>query len=105
LGDNMLKFEPTDPYIFIEIAAQNDCGGADPRTIVEGVDYRHKLQLTDSDLILGLYRLKRANYVRLRKGKFFIKNELVNLLPVTKSRQLSFRQMAWSRLSTELFGV
>jgi len=46
-----------DPFIFMEIAVQRDCGGATVIIIRDGVDYRQKVLLSNGEISEGLERL------------------------------------------------
>jgi hypothetical protein len=103
MGSNRIEFMQTDPFIFMEIAGQHDRGGADVSVIREGVDYRQKMLLSDSELRDSLKRLQFANLIYKRGDKFFISESVVASLPRTASGQLSFRRQDWDKLRKRLF--
>lgn len=92
-----------DSFIFMEIAGQHGRGGADLSVIREGVDYRQKMLLSDSELRDGLKRLQSSGLVSKRGNKFFISESVVSSLPHTKSGQLSFRRQDWEKLRKKFF--
>ena len=87
----------------MEIAGQHDRDGADVSIIREGVDYRQKMLLSDSELRDGLKRLQTAGLISKRGNKFFISESVVSSLPRTASGQLSFRRQDWDKLRKKLF--
>jgi hypothetical protein len=79
-------------YIFMEIASQQDRGGATVDVIREGVDYRQKISLTDAEMNIGLKRLAAAKLIQTKGERYFIAKSMVPSLPRTASGQLSFRR-------------
>lgn len=92
-----------DQFIFMEIAGQHYSSGADVPVIREGVDYRQKMLLSDSELRNGLKRLQTASLISKRGNKFFISESVVPSLPRTASGQLSSRRKDWDKLRKKLF--
>ena len=87
----------------MEIAGQHERSGADLALIREGVDYRQKMVLTDSELKGGLERLSRAKLILKRGTKYFVSPSIVPSLPRTAAGQISFRGREWGRLKKTLF--
>lgn len=92
-----------DSFIFMEIACQQNRGGADISVIREGVDYRQKMLLSDVELRESIERLKALNFIVWRNSKFFISEPLASSLPRTTPGQLSFRRREWDKLRKRLF--
>ncbi len=92
-----------DPYIFMEIACQHDRDGATPDVIRDGVDYRQKLMLTDSELADGLKRLANAKLIQMSEGKYFISESILPSLPRTATGQLSFQHQEWDKFQDAFF--
>ncbi len=92
-----------DPLIFMEIAAQQDRGGATVFIIREGVDYRQKVFLTDAEISEGLERLLTAKLIRTDGDLYFVAESIVRSLPRTRSGHLSLRPQDWLELSQPLF--
>ncbi|HBB87761.1 MAG TPA: hypothetical protein DC047_09120 [Blastocatellia bacterium] len=87
----------------MEIAGQHDRGGADAATIREGVDFRQKLFLSDSELSGGIEMLLRRNLIQSGGGKYFISESIASNLPRTASGEVSLRSRAWNELKNKLF--
>ena len=79
--------------IFREIAAQHDRSGADEATILDGIDYREKMGVSDHDLRTGLTRLAAANLIELRGDRWFVAQAFAKELPRTPKRQISIASM------------
>ncbi len=92
-----------DPFIFMEIAAQQDRGGATPTIIREGVDYRQKIRLSELELNDALKNLEIAGLVRTKDGRYFVTESYVSALPRTATGALSFRRRDWDALRQTLF--
>jgi hypothetical protein len=82
----------------MEIAGQQDRGGATATVIREGVDHRQKISLTDAEMNDGLKRLAAAKLIQSDGDRYFIANSVVPSLPRTASGQLSFRRHDWDKL-------
>jgi hypothetical protein len=91
------------PYILMEIAGQHDRGGASIEIIREGVDFRQKLFLSDSELSAGIEMLLRKKLIQSRAGKYSISKSIESSLPRTASGAVSFRSRAWEELKKKLF--
>ena len=87
----------------MEIAGQQDRGGATVAIIREGVDYRQKIFLTDTEMNDGLKRLAAAKLIQAEGDRYFIAKSIEPSLPRTASGQLSFRRKDWDRLRARLF--
>ena len=85
--------------IFREIAAQHDRSGADEATILDGIDYREKMGVSDHDLRTGLTRLAAANLIELRGGRWFVAQAFAKELPRTPKGQISIASNAWRQFA------
>jgi hypothetical protein len=99
--DHIESVQP-DAYIFLEIAAQHDRGGATVAVIRDGVDHRQKIYLTDAELDEGIRKLETSGHIRAHGDRYFVAESLVPSLPRTASGQLSFRHQDWDKLRQRL---
>ena len=85
----------TGASIFREIVAQHDRDGADEPTILDGIDYREKMGVSDADLRTGLDCLLAAHAIERRGERWFVAPRMVPELPRTKGGALSIASEAW----------
>lgn len=99
------NFTWSDAHIFQEIACQQQRGGANPHKIVDGIDFRQKYHLSDSELIGGLRRLDSAHLIEKEGARFVVSKDVENLIPKTPQGDISFKSQAWDELYELVMGL
>jgi hypothetical protein len=89
----------TVALIFREIAAQHDREGAAESTIRDGIDYREKMGIGDSDFRTGIDCLVAARAIERRGDRWFVAPEMFAELPRTRSGALSIFSEAWRKFA------
>jgi hypothetical protein len=85
--------------IFREIVAQHERQGAEESTILDGIDYREKMGISDSDLRNGINCLVAAHVIESRGDRWFVAPDVVAELPRTESGALSIFSEAWRKFA------
>ena len=89
----------TGVSIFREIVAQHERSGADEATILEGIDYREKMAVTDPDLRIGLASLAAVRLIERRGERWFVAHGIASELPRTRKGTISIASEAWRQFA------
>src|SRR5688572_26977361 len=89
----------TVALIFREIVAQHERQGAEESTILDGIDYREKMGISDSDFRTGINCLVAAHVIERRGDRWFVAPDMVAELPRTKNGALSLFSEAWRKFA------